>query len=308
MATPRGLASLFSSLSISTPRCLRNTCSNPIQAARFSTSRIALGGPIARLRRERAHKKLRKAKERAIELKIQREARADPVIGHATPFTSSLLRHREILAKHGVASHTRAGEENWPILTNFGISSEDTLTLAKAVRDVEIKRLKILGTERKNYTTEQRFLYPEKDGWSKTQWQNALGALEGLDARKREVMARLVDLANANSRAVFDANLERAMMHFGRHEGDTGSPEVQGIPNDSKWKLIVAGVLTVKILALSEHMKRNSQDKQTKRALNMMVHQRQKMLKYLRRTKPERYFACLKDIGLDDSAVVREVR
>lgn len=64
----------------------------------------------------------------------------------------------------------------------------------------------------------------------------------------------------------------------------------------------------MRILALHEHVKRNSQDKQTKRALNMMVHQRQKLLKYLRRTKPERYFACLKEIGLDDSAIVAEVR
>ena len=80
------------------------------------------------------------------------------------------------------------------------------------------------------------------------------------------------------------------------------------VPPNSDMKLIVAGVMTVKILALHEHMKRHSQDKQTKRALNMIVHQRQKMLKYLRRSKPERYFACLKEIGLDDSAVVREVR
>ena len=66
--------------------------------------------------------------------------------------------------------------------------------------------------------------------------------------------------------------------------------------------------MTVKILALHEHMQHNRQDKQTKRSLSMMIHQRQKMLKYLRRTKPQRYYACIKEIGLDDSAVVSEVR
>src|SRR5579859_4496760 len=157
MATPRGLASSFSSLSIST-RCLRNLPHKPVQASPFSTSRIAFIGPIARYRRERAHQKLKKAKERAIELKIQREARADPVIGHATPFTSSLLRYTEILAKHGVESHTRAGEENWPLLTNFGISSDDTLTLAQGAKDAEIKRLKA-----QKLSSERKFLYDEKN-------------------------------------------------------------------------------------------------------------------------------------------------
>ena len=69
----------------------------------------------------------------------------------------------------------------------------------------------------------------------------------------------------------------------------------------------VAGVMTVKILALREHMQHNMQDKRSKRALNLLVHARQKMLKYLRRKSPERYINCLKEIGLDDSAVVREV-
>lgn len=226
MATPRGLASSFSSLSIST-RCLRHIPPKTVQASPFSTSRIALGGPIARYRRERAHQKLKKAKERAIELKIQREARADPVIGHATPFTSSLLRYREILAKHGVESHTRAGEENWPLLTNFGISSEDTLTLTQGAKAAEIKRLKMQGLGKRKFSSEHKFLFDAKDS---SFLEQSLGNLESLDARKREVMARLIDLANANSRAVFNANLEKAMMHFGRHDGDTGSPEVQGPP------------------------------------------------------------------------------
>jgi small subunit ribosomal protein S15 len=57
-----------------------------------------------------------------------------------------------------------------------------------------------------------------------------------------------------------------------------------------------------------EHMKHNRQDKQTKRALNILIHQRQKMLKYLRRKAPARYGKCVNEIGLDDNAVLREVR
>lgn len=66
--------------------------------------------------------------------------------------------------------------------------------------------------------------------------------------------------------------------------------------------------MTVRILALSNHLESHRNDKTTKRALNMLVHQRQKMLKYLRRTDPGRYKGVLKSIGLDDIAVVQEVR
>ena len=71
---------------------------------------------------------------------------------------------------------------------------------------------------------------------------------------------------------------------------------------------MIVGVMTVRILALHDHVQRNLQDKRTKRALNMLVHQRQRMLKYLRRRSPERYAQCLQEIGLDDNAVVREIR
>ena len=64
----------------------------------------------------------------------------------------------------------------------------------------------------------------------------------------------------------------------------------------------------MRILALHDHLKRHLQDKRTKRALHMLVHQRQKMLKYLRRRSPERYVKCIKEIGLDDGSVIKEFR
>jgi small subunit ribosomal protein S15 len=66
--------------------------------------------------------------------------------------------------------------------------------------------------------------------------------------------------------------------------------------------------MTVRILALSDHLKVHRHDMATKRAMNMLVHQRQKMLKYLRRTAPDKYKTVLGKIGLDDIAVIREVR
>jgi ribosomal protein S15 len=306
MAAPRSLTASFQSLHISRP-CIRNISPVICRSSPFSTTSIALGGPVSRLRRERAHQKLRKAKARAEELRIQRAARADPVIGRSTSFTSSLLRPREILAQPGVAAHTRSGEEDWPLLTNFGINSEDALTLSRGAKEAGRRRLE---TRQSSFgrgglwnNASDGFLYDNEEDKRMAEREN----LERDEAKKKEAMARLIDLTNSNSKAVMNANMEKAILLFGRHEGDTGSPEVQGSLGCGRM-LMVAGVLTVRILALHEHMQHNRQDKRTKRALNMMVHQRQKMLKYLRKKSPERYANCLKEIGLDDSAIVKEVR
>ena len=305
MATSRGLTNALQSLSIS-PHCIRHITPRFFPVSHFSTTSVAFGGPISRARRERAHARARRAKARAEELRLHREARADPIIGHSTQFTNSLLRPREVLTSIGRASHTRSGEENWPLLTNFKIGSDDALTLAIGAKAAEKRRLDkglLRMEDDSKWSATERVLFQDTE---EAKGQN-LQVLEEEDRLKREAMARLIDLTNANSRAVISANVESAVAHFGRFEGDTGSPEVQSIFPLQRMIDGVVGVMTVKILALKEHMQYNLQDKRSKRALNMLVHQRQKMLKYLRRKYPERYIDCLKEIGLDDSAVVREV-
>ena len=217
MATARGLTTALSSLSIS-PLCIRNF--GP-RISHFSTTPAVLGGPITRMRRERTQAKLKRAKARAEELRLQREARADPIVGHSTEFTKSLLRPREILAQPGVASHTRAEEENWPMLTNFGIGSDDALTLAVGAKAAEERRLKSGNVV---MDSGEQILYYDVNEIIASKKV----ILEREDTQKREVMARLLDLTNANSKAVIAANMEKAIIHFAKHEGDTGSPEVQG--------------------------------------------------------------------------------
>ena len=58
---------------------------------------------------------------------------------------------------------------------------------------------------------------------------------------------------------------------YARHEGDTGSPEVQ------------IAVLTTRILALTEHLKSNKKDHHSRRGLLKMVGQRRGLLNYQRR-------------------------
>jgi hypothetical protein len=69
------------------------------------------------------------------------------------------------------------------------------------------------------------FLYDANDVNSMEQ---KMEQLEKEDERKRGIMAKLIDLSNSSTKGVIDANTEKAIIHFARHEGDTGSPEVQG--------------------------------------------------------------------------------
>ncbi len=71
-----------------------------------------------------------------------------------------------------------------------------------------------------------------------------------------------------------------------RHEGDTGSPEVQ------------VAVLTRRIQELSAHLDKNRKDKSSRRGLLGLVATRRKHLKYLESTNKRAYSALTKKLGL----------
>ena len=76
------------------------------------------------------------------------------------------------------------------------------------------------------------------------------------------------------------------MTQYARHEGDTGSPEVQ------------VALLTHRINHLNEHLKLNKKDHHSRRGLLLMVGQRRGLLDYLRRTDIERYRTLLVELDL----------
>ena len=73
---------------------------------------------------------------------------------------------------------------------------------------------------------------------------------------------------------------------YGRHEGDTGSPEVQ------------VALLTERINHLNEHLSTNKKDHHSRRGLLLMVGQRRGLLEYLKKTDIERYRALIEKLGL----------
>ena len=73
---------------------------------------------------------------------------------------------------------------------------------------------------------------------------------------------------------------------YARHEGDTGSVEVQ------------VAVLTWEINHLNEHIKQHKKDHATYRGLMKKIGHRRNLLAYLRRTDVNRYRELISSLGL----------
>ncbi len=82
-----------------------------------------------------------------------------------------------------------------------------------------------------------------------------------------------------------EAKLELIGKH-GRHEADTGSPEVQ------------IAMLTKRINELTEHLRSHPKDHYSRRGLLKLVGRRRRFLNYLQRENLEGYRALIKELGL----------
>jgi small subunit ribosomal protein S15 len=71
----------------------------------------------------------------------------------------------------------------------------------------------------------------------------------------------------------------KAIQEFARHEGDTGSPEVQ------------IAILTGRINQLTDHLREHKHDESSRRGLLKLVGQRRRLLAYIRRSEYQRYMA-----------------
>ncbi|WP_020675941.1 30S ribosomal protein S15 [Geopsychrobacter electrodiphilus] len=73
---------------------------------------------------------------------------------------------------------------------------------------------------------------------------------------------------------------------YKRHEGDTGSPEVQ------------IALLTERITYLTDHFKTHKKDHHSRRGLLKMVGQRRRLLDYLIKQDVEGYRSIIKALGI----------
>jgi small subunit ribosomal protein S15 len=73
---------------------------------------------------------------------------------------------------------------------------------------------------------------------------------------------------------------------FGKHDGDTGSPEVQ------------IAMLSQRINELTEHLRTHKKDHYSRRGLLTLVGRRRRFLNYLQKKDLEGYRALIKELGL----------
>jgi small subunit ribosomal protein S15 len=73
---------------------------------------------------------------------------------------------------------------------------------------------------------------------------------------------------------------------YQRHEGDTGSPEVQ------------VALLTERINELTEHFKVHTKDHHSRRGLLKHIGKRRSLLEYLKQKDSERYRALIARLGI----------
>jgi len=79
---------------------------------------------------------------------------------------------------------------------------------------------------------------------------------------------------------------QEIILQHRRHEGDTGSPEVQ------------IAILTDRINELTGHLKEHKKDHHSRRGLLKMVGQRRRLLSYLKDIDIERYRSILAKLSL----------
>ena len=85
---------------------------------------------------------------------------------------------------------------------------------------------------------------------------------------------------------IAEVNKKEIVSQYGHHQRDTGSTEIQ------------VALLTARINHLTEHLKVHKKDHASRRGLLMMVGRRNRLLRYLARTKPASYRQLISRLGL----------
>ncbi|WPK25377.1 hypothetical protein PUMCH_002689 [Australozyma saopauloensis] len=114
------------------------------------------------------------------------------------------------------------------------------------------------------------------------------------EEKKKRALMTILHNKNSSNEDKRKRAIAFARQEFQRFDGDTGSPEVQ------------AAVSTVKIHWNMRNIIDAFKDKERIQRVRQMVQGRQKMLKYLKRNNPERYYYAIEKLGLTDDVVCNE--
>ena len=80
--------------------------------------------------------------------------------------------------------------------------------------------------------------------------------------------------------------IQEIVTQFGKDKNDTGSSQVQ------------VALLTARIRSLTDHVKIHKKDNHSRRGLVLLVSQRKKLLKYMRRVNPDSYLNVTNELSI----------
>ncbi|VEU19513.1 DEKNAAC100702 [Brettanomyces naardenensis] len=173
------------------------------------------------------------------------------------------------------------GRADNPFVRRIQMEIEEPSVLAKGFEYHEVEKL----------------LYGAKDA-RLLKMESSLGHDEEMiekvkseEAEKKEIVMRILSMRNAPNEEKEKKLIELGRKEFQRFDGDTGSSEVQ------------AAVMTVEIYNLMRQIKQHPQDLLHIRRVRMLTQKRQRILRYLKRDDPERYFWCIEKLGVTDENV-----
>ncbi|CAA7268427.1 unnamed protein product [Cyclocybe aegerita] len=117
------------------------------------------------------------------------------------------------------------------------------------------------------------------------------------EQRKANLLAKALDLRNANAGGIAFENRRRIIHAFSTPENpfDPGRTEVQ------------VALLTYKIRNLWKHLPQFKADVANRRSLRKLIHQRGALLRYLRNNNRDRYETVLEQLALEPEAVEGEL-
>jgi ribosomal protein S15 len=232
--------------------------------------------------------------DRQAELNKQRTAAAgDPIRGIVTPFVESF--DTALPPPSELAQSSSTPSDQPPASTTATVPElQSHLNHLLTPYDV-ITSLRISEKLSKPYIPADR---TDVDPTMETRAQ---ATHQALHANAAEAVARIVSLRNANSRDRTRANVQRCISTFGRHHTDGvlaprapsalaldpavhhPEPTPRAGPDTGSSEVQIA-ILTAKIRVLAGHYEAESKnDKVNKRNLRLLLHRRQKLLKYMHR-------------------------
>lgn len=128
-----------------------------------------------------------------------------------------------------------------------------------------------------------------------------------------EAMNRIMSLANGNTKDRLHVNTERCIETFGRHNTDKKweghNTDRKRMGRDAGSSEVQIAILTEKIANLCRHLATTNKDRHNKRNLRLLVHKRQKLLKYLCRQDRggRRWQHVVETLGLWDASWKGEI-